>query len=313
MTLYARLQIQIELPWKWERMNNLRTNRISLYAFIGVFFMFGLAGCVDKVYAETGNELTLRKTVSPLSVSLPGQVITYTYEVKNNTLKNSANYLSAMTIVVTDSPLDGPVVCNDTSLDPEESTICTATYTVTENDIANGSVGGEAFVTGSFTSHDEIYPKKDGLERIFVDTKHTANATANVTVTVDLSVPTATTVPTMTPTMPSPILTGEVTYCDVATFTMNLRFDHSFVPSNFNHQVTINGEPMACKVNGSNSSLLLCSYPSSIVFPANIKVSINDIVVNDFMFDGAVCVIPATPTPEPKQPDCVPLPGKACP
>jgi hypothetical protein len=295
-----------------------RTNRLSLYAFISLFFIFGLAGCVDHVYAETGNELIMRKIPSPLTVSLAGQVITYTYEVKNNTLKNSANYLSAMTIVVTDSPLDGPIVCNSTVLKPEEITNCKATYTVTDKDIANGSVGGEAFVTGSFTSHDEIYPKKDGLDRIFVDTEHTANATANVTVNVDLSVPTATTEPTITPTPPLPILTGEVTYCNAATSFMNLRFDHSFVPNSFNHKVTINGEPMVCKVNESNSSLLTCSYPPSVVFPANIKVSINDIVVNDFMYDGAACVIPATPTKEPKQPEivptvCVPSPGSVCP
>lgn len=295
-----------------------RTNRMSIYAFISLFFIFGLTGCYDRVYEVTGKELSLRKTVSPLTVSLPGQVIKYTYEVKNNTLKNSANYLSAMAIVVTDSPLDGPVVCSTTSLNPEESTTCKATYTVTDKDIANGSVGGESFVTGSFTSHDEIYPKKDGLDRIFVDTEHTANATANVTVNVDLSVPTATTEPTMTPTPPLAILTGEVTYCNAATYFMNLRFDHSFVPSSFSHQVTINGEPMVCKVNESNSSLLLCSYPPSVVFPANIKVSINDIVVNDFMYDGAACVIPATPTKESKQPEivptvCVPSPGSVCP
>ena len=89
--------------------------------------MFGLAGCVDRVYAETGNELIMRKIPSPLTVSLAGQMITYTYEVKNNTLKNTANYLSAMTIVVTDAPLDGPIVCNSTILKPEEITNCMAT------------------------------------------------------------------------------------------------------------------------------------------------------------------------------------------
>jgi hypothetical protein len=295
-------------------MTKPQTVRMSIFAFISLFFMLGMSACTDVVYKETGKELALTEKASPLTVSLAGQVITYTYEVINNT---TGDQFSAMTIAVTDSPLDGPVVCNATSIKPGASTACKATYTVTEKDIANGSVTHNASVTGNFNSNDQIYPPGEYYYNI-VAAKHTASATASVTVNVDLSVPTATTEPTMTPTLPLPILTGEVTYCNAATYTMNLRFDHSFVPSNFNHQVTINGDPMVCKVNGSNSSLLTCSYPSSVVFPANIKVSINDITVNDFTVDGTACVIPATPTQEQKQPEivptvCVPSPGSVCP
>jgi hypothetical protein len=290
-------------------MTKTRTTRMSIFACVGIFFMLALSACTDVVYKETGKELSMAEMASPLTVSLVGQVITFTYEVKNNT---TSDQFSEMTIAVTDSPLDGPVVCNATNVKPGESTACKATYTVTEKDIANGGVTHNASVTGSFTSNDLIYPPGEYYYNI-VKAKHSASANASVTVTVDLSVPTATTEPTMTPTQPSPILTGEVTYCNPASSTMNLRLDHSFVPSSFNHTVTINGDPMTCKVNQSNSTLLTCSYPAPVVFPANIKVSINDIVVNDFMYDGAACVIPETPTQEPNKPECVPLPGKVCP
>jgi hypothetical protein len=298
-------------------MNKPQTIRLSIFACIGIFFMLVLSGCEDVVYKETGKELSLTEIASPSTVSLAGQVITYTYTVTNNTILNSSDRLSAIAIAVTDSPLDGPVVCSFASLKGGESTICKAKYTVTEKDIANGAVTSNASVTGSFTSTDTIYPDH-GSNNVNVDSNHTASATANVTVNVDLSVPTPTTEPTMTPTQPLPILTGDVTYCSAITSTMNLRLDHSFVPSSFNHQVTINGDPMVCKVNQSNSTLLTCSYPPSVVFPANIKVSINDIVVNDFTYDGAACVIPATPTQEPNKPAspptvCVPSPGMVCP
>lgn len=271
--------------------------------------MFALSACTDVIYKETGKEISLRKTVNLTTVSEPGQVLTYTYEVKNNTVFPSGYQFSAMKIVVTDSPLDGLVTCGAISLASEASTICTAKYTVTEKDIANGSVTNDALVTASYTTEDCIYASNIASSCDFFVVNHTATAKDSVTVNVDLSIPTATTEPTMTPTQPSPVLTGEVTYCDPATDTMNLRIDHTFVPSSFNHQVTINGDPMACKVNGSNSSLLTCSYPPSVVFPANIKVSINDIVVNDFMYDGSACVIPATPTKEPNKPECDPATG----
>jgi hypothetical protein len=293
-------------------MTKSRTTRMSIFACIGLFFMLALSACTDQVYKETGKELSLTEMASPATVSLAGQVITYTYTVTNNTILNGGDRLSAITIAVTDSPLDSPVVCSFASLKGGESTICKAKYTATEKDIANGSVTHNAIVTGIFTSTDTIYPDH-GSNNVNVVANHTATASASVTVNVDLSVPTATTEPTMTPTPPLPILTGEVTYCEPASYTMNLRLDHSFVPSSFNHTVTINGDPMTCKVNGSNSTLLTCSYPAPVVFPANIKVSINDIVVNDFMYDGAACVIPATPTQEPNKPACVPSPGNVCP
>jgi hypothetical protein len=308
-------------------MNKSRAIRLSKFACIGIFLTLGLSACVDVIYKDTGGEISMKKTASPSFVAQAGEVITYTYEIKNNTIGpkpseeqqmgNDALFpLSPITIAVTDSPLDGPVVCNATVLKSGESTTCKATYTVTENDIANGGVTNNAVVTGSFTSNDKHYFDKDEMNKT-VKANHTVTVTASVTIPVGLSVPTASTEPavtqaqpTVTPTLPSPILTGEVTYCNAATFTMNLRFDHSFVPSNFNHQVTINGEPMVCGVNESNSSLLLCSYLSSAVFPANIKVSIDNIVVNDFMYDGAACIIPATPTKEPDRPESAPT---ACP
>ena len=219
----------------------------SKYACIGLFLSFALSACVDVIYQETRNEISVVKTASPPNVTQAGEVITYTYEIKNNTIgpkpseeqqmENDADFpLSPITIVVTDFPLDGPVVCNATVLKSGESTTCKATYTVTENDIANGSVTNNAVVTGSFTSNDKHYYDKDAMNKTVI-VNHTITVTASVTVPVGRSVPTAaeptiapTIASTMTPTQSSPVLTGEVTYCNPATYTMSLRFDQSFIP-----------------------------------------------------------------------------------
>jgi len=110
---------------------------------------------------------------------------------------------------------------------------------------------------------------------------------------------------------PEPILTGEVTYCDSQTRTINLRFVDGFVTQDFQHQVTINGEVVNCKINESNSTLLTCSYPASIAFPANIQIETGGITVNDFDFNGAACQ--TTQKPDDNPDTCIPLPGKVCP
>jgi hypothetical protein len=225
------------------------------------------------------------KTANPSVVTHAGEVITYTYDITSN-LGNKYFFplygLSAMTIAVTDSPLDGPVVCE--GMQPLWE--CTATYIVTEADIANGGVTNNAVVTGSFTSHEA---------------KHNVTGTASATVKVNrLGLP--------------PILTGDVTFCDPATRIINLRFVAGFDPQDFKHQVTMDGVGMVCEVNPSNKTLLSCKYPESAVFPAAIQVMLDGVVVNEFVFDGVICAgADQSGKPDDKGPVCVPLPGKVCP
>jgi hypothetical protein len=321
-------------------MKTSRTMRSSVLACLALFSVFVLIACDDHVYKETGLELSLTKSASPSTVTQAGQVITYTYVVTNNGQdpKNGSNGLSPMAIVLTDSPLDGPIVCPvalAASLNNSQSMTCTATYTVTDTDIATGSITNNAVVTGSFTSQDCLYSiSKDYYSCVNTKAKHTATDKARVVVPVNLAAGqlTATPVPaeiptstataaapsvTETPARPLPMLMGNVTYCDPLAHMMNLPFANGFNPLDFNHVVTMNGQSVNCAVNLANAKLLTCAYPPALVFPANIQATFNAVVVNDFSFDGASCAapVPATKAPS-KQPNSGPTsgpPATACP
>lgn len=135
-------------------MNNSRKIRILIFACLTIFVVSSLASCDGKntYYLQTGNEVSLDKTAVPSTVTEAGEVITYTYKVKYQpTLVNPVT-LSGAEISISDSPLDGPIVCPKNVLAIGESVTCTATYTVTEADIAAGGVTNKAKVTGTFTS-----------------------------------------------------------------------------------------------------------------------------------------------------------------
>jgi hypothetical protein len=338
--VYCARQFQFKTTYLWEIMKPSRTMRTFILACVGLLSLFVLIACDDHIYKETGLELSMTKTASPTTVTQAGQVITYTYIVTNNGQdpKNGSNGLSPMAIVLTDAPLDGPIVCPvalAAALNNSQSMTCTATYTVTDTDIASGSITNNAVVTGSYTSQDCLYSiSKDYYSCVNTKTKHTATDKARAVVNVNLAagqvtaVPAATEIPVSTPTAtapsitetparPLPMLMGNVTYCDPAAHLMNLPFVNGFNPLDFNQVVTMNGQSVNCMVNTSNSKLLTCAYPSSLAFPVNIQVTFNAMVVNDFMFDGASCAapVPATKTPS-KQPNSGPTacpPGAVCP
>jgi uncharacterized Zn-binding protein involved in type VI secretion len=285
------------------------------------------------VYTETGKELSLSKSATPATVKQAGQVITYTYVVNNNKNAKVSADLFDMSISLVDSPLDSPVVCPFTMLKDGESMTCSATYTVADKDIANGSITNHATATGIFTSDDCHYATVYDYSCVLTKKQHTAIANASAVVMVGGTSAADTETPTMAPptaTQPPatatataglpPILTGEVTYCDTVLHLMNMPFVNGFSPQNFKHVVTMNGLPVSCQVNGSNSKLLTCSYPASLVFPADIQIALSGIVVNQFTFNGASCVAPIPPTkpapkpaPQPGSTACVLLPGAVCP
>jgi len=92
--------------------------------------------------------------------------------------------------------------------------------------------------------------------------------------------------------VPAPILTGDVTYCDIVSRSVNLRLVEGFAAEDFSHQVTIGGEAMSCKVNEGNATLLTCTFPATTKFPASIQVSKEGDVVNEFEYNGSNCVVP---------------------
>jgi hypothetical protein len=284
-------------------MKSSRMIRILIFACLTILVVSSLASCDGKntYYLQTGKEVSLDKTAVPSSVTKAGEVITYTYKVKYQpTLVNPVT-LSSAGISISDSPLDGPIVCPKTVLASGEEVTCTATYTVTEADIAAGGVTNKAKVTGTFTS---IGTKEtcSGFSTTNVSTVHNVEATDSVTVSViapaqsNVEVP-----PVVQPAPPAnpepqvPILTGDVPYCDLSSRAINLRLVDGFVPTDFNHKLTISGEPMGCKVSEANSTILSCLYPPTTVFPASIQATLNGNIVNEFEFSGATCTLPDRP------------------
>jgi hypothetical protein len=61
--------------------------------------------------------------------------------------------------------------------------------------------------------------------------------------------------------------------------------------------VQIAGLESTCAVNPVNPSLLTCTIPALITFPAEVVVSLDGAVVNEFSFDGLGCIRVDTPTP----------------
>ncbi|NPV55371.1 MAG: sortase, partial [Anaerolineae bacterium] len=91
------------------------------------------------VTAEQSTGLTLVKTANPATYAVKDAVIDYSYE-----LKNSGNTTLYAPFTVTDDKVS--VTCPDTpaSLAPNETIICTASYTITQQDLDDGEVTNAA-------------------------------------------------------------------------------------------------------------------------------------------------------------------------
>lgn len=96
----------------------------------------------------------------------------------------------------------------------------------------------------------------------------------------------------------SPLLTGNVTMCDQNVDLISFRIAEP-APDLTDKVVTvqISEQETSCAVNPVNTSLLTCTLPSVITFPARVLVSLDGAVVNDFNYDGIGCIIVDTPIP----------------
>jgi uncharacterized repeat protein (TIGR01451 family) len=86
--------------------------------------------------------LSIVKASTTASVSSAGQLVPYTF-----TVTNTGN-VTITDIAVTDPNTD-EVICPQTTLEPDDATTCTATYTVTAADLDRGQVANTATVTGT--------------------------------------------------------------------------------------------------------------------------------------------------------------------
>jgi hypothetical protein len=101
---------------------------------------------ITTITALQAAELTLSKTASPGTASAAGQTITYTY-----TLENSGNVTLTAPYSVADNKIATVNCAGATSpLLPGASTSCTATHTITNNDLDSLVVVNEAFATANF-------------------------------------------------------------------------------------------------------------------------------------------------------------------
>lgn len=96
----------------------------------------------------------------------------------------------------------------------------------------------------------------------------------------------------------TPLLTGDVPMCDVGGNLMNLRIVQP-APDLTGKTLTVQIADMesTCAVNPVNTTLLGCTIPAGVTFPASIVVTLDGVVVNDFIFDGLGCAKLTTPVP----------------
>ena len=106
------------------------------------------------VTAAPSPAITVTKTASPTTVSAVGDAVTYTFAVKN-----TGNVtLTGLSVSDTQRRSGGrpqyPAVLPHTTLAPGDGPTCTATYTVTQADMDNGSIDDTATATGNRTRRD---------------------------------------------------------------------------------------------------------------------------------------------------------------
>jgi uncharacterized repeat protein (TIGR01451 family) len=102
-----------------------------------------LGQVLEDLALQNCASLSIEKSASPATYDHAGQTITYTYTV-TNTAKAGGFPLSGVTVT---DPLTGGCTI-EVTLDPGESATCTATYTVTQEDMTAGSITNTATASG---------------------------------------------------------------------------------------------------------------------------------------------------------------------
>ena len=180
----------------------------------------------------------------------------------------------------------GDVKCVSDGFNPEVKTTSytcycpmdpsyTNLFDITEEDFADpGRLRINACY--EYTLHNPVIPA-------LLDTSATATPTL---------VPTATSTPTKRPTAtPAPYLSGDVTTCNLTDRYINFPIDPNAADiSGLDFEVTIGGVPSTCNVPSSNTNILSCTFSQGQTFPAQVIVSVDGFITNDFTFDGGICV-----------------------
>ena len=165
---------------------------------------------------------------------------------------------------------------------------------------------GETVGPRDFETDPSFSATKGDLDRLFcgvaaptstrAPTLAASSPTLADTRTIEASATTAlTATPAISPTG-SPLFTGRVTMCDTGGNLISFRLVDS--PPDLicaTMTVEIAGQESSCSINPVNTSLLTCTLPPDLTFPANVLVRLDEVVVNDFTLDGIGCDEITTP------------------
>lgn len=87
-----------------------------------------------------------------------------------------------------------------------------------------------------------------------------------------------------------PVLAGGVSACDTRLGFINFPISDPIPDlTGKNVTVSLNGRQVNCTVAGSRNQVLACSLPTGTTFPVTVKASLDDVEVNNFSFNGAIC------------------------
>src|SRR5687767_14643388 len=108
--------------------------------------------------------------------------------------------------------------------------------------------------------------------------------------------PEATATSQASPTPEQPLLTGQTTMCDLGSNLVSFRMVEPLTDlTDKALTVEIADTETNCSVNPTNPSLLTCTIPPLVIFPASVVVRLDDAVVNDFTYEGIGCEQLTTP------------------
>lgn len=168
---------------------------------------------------------------------------------------------------------------------------------------------GETIGPLYFEGDPSLSATKGDLDRRFCDIAPQASSTQTPISTSSSPTPIASPTPTLqasataeiSPTAQLPFLTGNTSMCDLGERLINFRIVESAPDlTGKTLEVQIQEQPVACYVNPVNPSLLTCSIPNVIRFPARIVVSLDGAMVNDFVYSGVGCLVLPTQTSTPR-------------
>lgn len=194
------------------------------------------------------------------------------------------------------------------------------TYTCSDGTVQEINLTGENSSLTTFSSEvlnaelcGEVPPSPTAMESlltVFPVTTGTSTLAATRTprgspmVTPTLGTPASPTqVPAATIAAGGDYLNGTVSMCDLGGKLINFRLAQP--PRDITGmtlEVLIDEQESMCYTNPTNRSLLTCTIPVGVSFPANIAVSLDDILVDEFVYNGLGCALITTPTPAPRTP-----------